>query len=631
MVEMTESQRLAAEKMKAREARKQEKAAETPKQRVRTMAQGATFGFADELEASARSLATGRPYQEVVDEVRGGLKAYKEAYPKSAMAYEIGGAALPALIPGGQASIGRAIGRAGAEGAAYAFGTGEGSARERAERLPTGIFGGAAGGAAGYGVAKALGGLANKLADAARRKVGGRGATIVENEIQRLVKQTGKTPDEITQDIIDGRLLAENRTIQAAVRSLRTGGGEASTIIDQGLIKRPAQTRQAAMAEMRKYLGDAGEGSQVAARRASDELADAAEAAAYAPLKGQTLPDEALPALADTLKRVPSASKEVEIELLAKTGEAPFYNVADDGSVSFTRMPTVMEAESVRRAVGNRATSLYSSEGMGGAGKAVAGVQKEFREILDFSVPELASTRAQAAAIRADRDAYKAGAQALAGDVNENLVDFQKLLTGENPEQSVAAFRAGFMKLLESKATTSGRQALIRNLINPETKEGMILLEIFPQDQLDDVLKTLDIAADAQAAASKIGIGTGSQNAEDAAEKARSGMGITASDMGSALSGNPIEAISIVDKFIRGMSRTELTDAENARIAKVLVSNDPDLVRRAMVDESGMQALANAVERMAVALKGMGRKAGATLSQQVPEPLRIDIPLPEGQ
>ena len=627
---MTESQRLAAEKMKAREARKQEKASETPKQRVRTMAQGATFGFADELEARARSLATGRPYQEVVDEVRGGLKAYKEAYPKSAMAYEIGGAALPAVIPGGQASIGRAIGRAGAEGAAYAFGTGEGSARERAERLPTGIVGGAAGGAAGYGLAKGLGGLANKLADAARRKVGGRGATIVENEIQRLVKQTGKTPDEITQDIIDGRLLAENRTIQAAVRSLRTGGGEASTIIDQGLIKRPAQTRQAAMAEMREYLGDAGEGSQVAARRASDELAGAAEAAAYAPLKGQTVPDEALPALADALKRVPSAAKEVEVKLRAETGEAPFFNVADDGSVSFTRMPTVMEAESVRRAVGNRASALYK-ESMGGAGEAVAGVQKGFREILDFSVPELASTRAQAAAIRADRDAYKAGAQALAGDVNEKLADFQKLLTGENPEQSVAAFRAGFMKLLESKATTSGRQALIRNLINPETKEGMVLLEIFPQDQLDDVLKTLDIAADAQAAASKIGIGTGSQNAEDAAEKARSGMGVTASDMSSALSGNPIEAIGIVDKFIRGMSRTKLTDAENARIAKVLVSNDPDLVRRAMVDESGMQALADAVERMAVALKGMGRKAGATLSQQVPEPLRIDISLPEGQ
>tara|TARA_R110002153_G_scaffold59161_2_gene161701 strand:- start:139 stop:2025 length:1887 start_codon:yes stop_codon:yes gene_type:complete len=628
-MELTDSQRAAYEGGLAASAAKDKEAADTPKQRVRTMAQGASFGFADELEARSRSLLTGKPYQEVVDEIRGGLKAYKGAYPKSSMAYELGGAALPALIPGGQSSLVRAGARAGAEGAAYAFGTGEGDAKDRAARLPTGIIAGTLGGAAGYGAAKAIGGLASRLADAARRKVGGRGATIVENEIQRLVKQTGKTPDEITRDIIDGRLLAENKTIQAAVRSLRTSGGEASTVIQSGLTGRPEQTRQAAMAEMRQYLGDAGEGSQVAARRASDEATAVAEKAAYGGLDGVALPDQALDALADTLKRVPSAAKEVAIMLRAQTGEAPFFSIGDDGAVSFARKPTVMEAESVRRAVGNRATSLYRQEGMGGAGEAVAGVQKGLREVLDFSIPELASTRAQAAAIRANRDAYTAGAKVMAGDVNEKLADFEALATGGDPAEAVASFRAGFMKALEGRAATGSRQSMIRNLIDPNTKEGKILLQVFPQDQIGDVLKTLDIAGDAQTAAGKVLIGTGSQTAEDAAETARRGFGITASDMGSALSGNPIEAIGVVDKFIRGMSRTKLTDAENARIAKVLVSNDPDLVRRAMVDESGMQALANAVERMAVALKGQGRKTGATLAQQ--SPLRIDIPLSEDQ
>jgi len=628
-MEMTPRQKELYEEALAKAKANEEKVAATPKQRVRTMAQGASFGFADEAEAKFMSAATGRPYDEVLDEIRGGLKAYKEAYPKSSMAYEIGGAALPALIPGGQSSLLRAGGRAAAEGAAYAFGTGEGGAKERAARLPTGIVAGTIGGAAGYGASKAIGGLANKLADAARRKVGGRGATIVENEIQRLVKQTGDTPDEITQGIIDGRLLAENKTIQAAVRSLRTSGGEASTIIEQGLVNRPVQTSQAAMAEMRKYLGDAGDGSQVAARRASDEATAAAESAAYAGLKDAPLPDEAFSALADTLKRVPSAANEVGIMLRAKTGEAPFFEVSKDGVVSFTRRPTAMEAESVRRAVGNRATSLYRQENMGGAGEAVSEVQKEFREILDFSIPELASTRAQAAAIRANRDAYTAGAKAMAGDVNEKLADFEKLASGDNPAEAVAAFRAGFMKALEGRAATGSRQSMIRNLTDSTKKESQILNQIFPQDQLGDVLKTLDIAKDAQTAAGKVLIGTGSQTAEDAAEAARRGMGITASDMGSVLSGNPVEAVGVVGKLIKGMSRTELTDAENARIAKVLVSNDPDLVRRAMVDESGMQALANAVERMAVALKGMGRKSGATLAQQ--SPLRIDIPLPEDQ
>ena len=158
MSKLTEAQAQAVARMKARAAEADKKAAETPKQRLRTMAQGASLGFADEVEAGAVSAATGRPYEEVLDEIRGGLKAYKEAYPKSSLAYEIGGAALPAIIPGGQASLGRAALRGGAEGAAYAFGTGEGSAKERAARIPTGVVGGVLGGSAGYGAAKAVGG-----------------------------------------------------------------------------------------------------------------------------------------------------------------------------------------------------------------------------------------------------------------------------------------------------------------------------------------------------------------------------------------------------------------------------------------------------------------------------------------
>lgn len=614
MAEMTEAQRKAFEAMKARVDAEKKKVEETPTQRVRTAAQGLTFGGSDEAEAYARSFFEDRPYEEILAEIRGGLKAYKEARPLEALGYEIGGAAIPALIPGGQSSLLRAAGRAAAEGAAYAFGTGEGGVEERLSRIPGGAVLGAGGGALGYGAAKAVGGLANKLTDAARRTIGGRGSTVVENEIQRLVKQTGKTADEITQDIIDGRLLAENRTIQAAVRALRSQGGEASTVIQRGLQGRPEQTRAAAMSELRKYLGDVGEGSQVAARRASEEATRAAEKEAYGALAGRAAPAEVVDALADTLRRVPSAAKEVEIRLQAQTGEKPFFEIAEDGAVSFTRTPTIDEAESIRRAVENRATSLYRTEGMGGAGEAVQGVEKGLRGILDYSIPELATTRAQAAAIRANRDAYVAGAKALAGDVNEKLADFAKLQQGENADEAVASFRAGLMQALEARAATGSRQSMIRNLANPETKEGMILREVFPQDQLDSVIKRLDIATDAQAAQSKI-IG-GSPSAETLLEARRQGMGIGAGEIAGVISGSPVETLNVAQKLVGRLVRTQLTDSERARIAKILVSNDPELVRRAIVDESGMQKLANTVNQLAIGLEKAGRAAGSTQAAQ---------------
>ena len=611
MAEMTEAQRKAFEAMKARVEQRETARAEVPTQRLRTAAQGLTFGTADEIEARARSMATGRPYEDVLNEVRGGLKAYKEARPLESMAYEIGGAAIPALIPGGQSSLLRAGGRAAAEGAAYAFGTGEGGFQERLARVPAGAAVGAGAGAAGYGAAKALGGLTNRLVDSARRTVGGRGSTVVENEIQRLVTQTGKTPDEITQDIIEGRLLAENKTIQAAVRALRAQGGEASTIIQRGMVDRPAQTRAAAMAEMRQYLGDAGAGSQAAARRASEEATVAAERAAYAPFARQVAPDEVVEGLADTLRRVPSAAKEVELQLRAETGSAPFFTVTDDGVVEFTRTPTVSEAESIRRAVQNRASTLYR-EGMGGAGGAVRGAEQELRGLLDMSIPELATTRAQAAAVRANRDAYEAGQKALAGDVNEKLVDFAKLSQGQNSDEAVAAFRAGLMQALEARATTGSRQSMIRNLANAETKEGRVLREVFPQDQLDDVLKSIDIASEAQEAASKILIGTGSQTTETALEAARQGLGLSAEEVSDVLGGSPVETLNVASKIMKRLVRTELTDAERARIAEILVSTDPQIVRNAIVDESGMQRLADAVNQIMTGAQNVARGTAAT-------------------
>ena len=633
MAEMTEGQRRAYESMLARVQERKQKREEVPRQPARAALQGASLGFSDEIEAKAKSLFSDRSYQEILDEIRGGLKAYKEARPMEALGYELGGAAVTGLIPGMQGSLLRAGVRGAAEGAAYAMGTGEGSIEERLARAPGGAVGGAVGGAAGYGAAKALGGLTNRLMDAARRTLGGRGSTIVENEIQRLVRQTERTPDQITQDIIDGRLLAENKSIQEAVRLLRAQGGEASTTIQAGMQDRPAQTRATAIEMIREGMGDVGEGSQAAIRRRSEAATKAAEREAYGQFRGTPessaplAPPDVVEALKNTLRRVPAASKEVEEALRAETGRSPFYEILEDGTVQFTREPTIMEAEMVRRAVGNRATALYQGS-MGGAGESVSGVQQELRSVLDLSVPELATVRAQAAAVRTNRDAYKAGLKALTGDVNEKLEDFAEIARQPNSEEAIQAFRAGLLQTIQSKATRGTRQKLIRDLVNPEVAEGKLLLEVFPPDQIDDVLKTLDIAAASQEAAGRILIGTGSQTTPTQLEAARQGMGLSADDVANVMEGNVRESANVLMKMLRGMVRTGLTDAERARVAEILVSTDPQIVRNAIVDESGMARLAQAAERIAERLKGSGRTTGAVGGAMATEPV-TEIFLPQ--
>ena len=280
MVEMTEAQRKAVDAARARRQEQTAAVDAAPRERVRTAAQGLTLGAADEVEAAARAAASyvasslgfdvnSRPYEDVLNEIRGNMKAYQEARPIESLAYEAGGAMIPAFgaaiaapFTGGTSTavvaptLGRLAGRAALEGAAYAFNTGEGGFANRAARVPGGAVTGAIGGAVAGGVTRAAGGAINALTDATRRIVGGRGSSIVENEIQRLAKQTGKTADEIADDVLNGRIMAENETIRAAVRAYRANGGEASTVITQAMTPRPAATRAQAMDEMRQYLSD---------------------------------------------------------------------------------------------------------------------------------------------------------------------------------------------------------------------------------------------------------------------------------------------------------------------------------------------------------------------------------------
>lgn len=611
MTTLTDAQRAILEQVEAAQPG-------VPTQRVRAAAQGLTFGAADEIEARARSLATGRPYEEVLAEIRGGLEAYRQDQPIASTAYEIGGAALPALLAapftGGTSvplTFGRMAGIGAMQGGAYAFGTGEGGVGERLARVPGGAAGGAAGGAIGGAAVRAAGGALNVLTDSARRLVGRRGSTVVENEIQRLAEQTGRTADEIADDIINGRILAENATITAAVRALRSQGGDPSRVLQQTLERRPGQTRKAAMEELRTYLSDAAEPSALRAQRRSDEAARAAERQAYAPFENVPAPPPVVGAVGEALRRVPRASEEVEEALLAASGQGPFMTAPQVGPPAFTRTPTVAEAERIRRAIENRATALYTG-GQGGAGEAVANVAEELRNVLDLSVSELATVRGQAAAVRANRDAFKAGRRALTGDVNERLMEFSDL----SDPAAIQAYRAGLMAVLEARVATGSRESMIRNLADETKKEGMILRAAFPQDQLDEAIYALDTAAQSQSAASRI-LG-GSPTTETAMEAARQGMGVSASDALAVLRGDLRAAARVASNLVPSRA---LSDAERLRIANVLISEDPDLVRRAINDESAMAALQQRLSEIMMAATRGATGAGATVGAMPTAPM----------
>lgn len=636
MADLTEKQREILEQSIAQAAEADERREAVPTQRTRAFAQGVTFGFADELEARARALATGQTYEEALEEIRAKLKGYQEARPSEAFGYEMAGAVAPALaaapFTGGTgtaailaqrgatgaaaktlgvaapSSIRGALGYGAAQGALTGVGTGE-TAEERALG---GAIGGVAGGALGGAMQAAapyVTGVATGVVDYARRKIGGRGSKAVESEIQRLASESGMSVDEIVQGVADGTIMAENKTLQRAVRGFYTSGGEAATRIEQAMTARPQATRQEAMQEIQQYLSDVGDPNIARAMRADEEASKVLERRAYDPFKTQVATPDVVDELKDAVKAVPQAAAALNKIYRSKTGEKPFVSIKK-GVVEFADDVTVEQAEVVRRTLSNLASREFKT-GIGTVGEAIGDVEQTLRSALDVDVPALAATRETAAMTRTAREAYQEGQKVFSK--SPDIVELELEDARRKGEGAVKAYRTGVMQALRNRMRTGSMKSMMSNLADSERKEGQILRTVIPEDELENVLASVARAARSQQAATSV-LG-GSQTAASLAEQARQGAGVSAMDVAEAISGSPMAAGRVIRDVIK-QAAPNLSDAERVQIVDILISENPEVVRRALVDESGMAALQAAVERTAKAIQA-GAQRGAAVGPAI--------------
>lgn len=214
----------------------------------RALAQGLTFGLADEIEAAFKSATGDRTYEQEVGAIRAGQRAFEAAEPGAALAAEaigslpymalpvVGGARMASMAgraPSLARTMGYGMGIGAAEGALGGLGRGEG-VEGRLTRAATE-------GAIGAG----LGALAPAaVAGGARLFRGGRSAdqrameqlsrAIPESEMQRVEAEVagriarGETGEQMPETLAD----ITGMTAQREVRGARGASPEVSAEID---------------------------------------------------------------------------------------------------------------------------------------------------------------------------------------------------------------------------------------------------------------------------------------------------------------------------------------------------------------------------------------------------------------
>ena len=580
-----------------------------PTQRLRSMAQGATFTGADEAEAYLRSM-TGENYESALADIRSKTKAYQKERPFESLGYEAlggilptaavtlgtGGTAAPATVPQAAMSLApviRGLAATSAIGGLYGgttgFLSGEGDIYDRVSRVPGGVTTGAIVAPAVKTLITGGGMLTNSVMDFARRLTGGRGAKVVETELQRLAGDTGLTTDELIDRISRGEIMAENSTLLAAVRGLYAQGGKPATTLMSSLTRRPEELRTSVLTDMQKTLAGQ-EGNVLKQFKLNDKQLKQLESEAYTNAfgTGGVIDADLLQSVTNALKRSPSAVKDINDIYVAQTGKKPFFSFDKNGDISFNRTPNLEDAEVIRRGIQTSVDEAFN-RGRGGVGGALKEVEQALRDAIDTSSKKLADARLQAAVRRSAKDAFDDGRKVFGKTADEVSILVDEL--SQKPG-ALSAFRAGTMDAIRNRMTTGTRTSMMANLANENSKEGLILRTIYPGDELAGILQRINTAAQSQA--SKNYILGGSTTAPTLLQAARTGMNISAEEIANVMTANPVtmisSAVNIVKK-VASQQNKNMTESQRDQVAKILVSEDPNLVRRALVDESAMAVL----------------------------------------
>ncbi len=213
----------------------------TMSDRAKLTATGLLFNFADEAIAGIKALSPNITYEDALKKERAQIKA-AQAKPGS-LKYELGGAAIPAVaglvaapFTGGTTAAAtaptwaRLLGIGATQGFASGLGASEEEGLARIKDTPTATITGAVANPLFAKLSQAAKVAVTPLLDSIKRNVTGKVGKKVEDEVLRMITDSGLTVDEFLAQVRSGQILPEMSEEAAKVVSgfaVKAGPGSA--------------------------------------------------------------------------------------------------------------------------------------------------------------------------------------------------------------------------------------------------------------------------------------------------------------------------------------------------------------------------------------------------------------------
>jgi hypothetical protein len=607
----------------------------------RLTASGALFSFSDETAAALRSVLGGSvrregrriffdtdvPYDEALADERAKLKAARDK--PGSLKYELGGAIVPGLLAApftAGASVPMTMGRLAVYGGGQALGAAigerEGSLGERLTEDPAMLaLQTAVGAVAGPAVGKAInvGGKVVRTvaerADAIKKAMMLQLSRPVQNEVRRIAASSGVSPEEIVARIQKGEIFAD-MSEQAAedVSGINITASEGGATIKEAVEGRAERLPRDARDQLRRDLTEGAsmdDNVTIAFEKTREELLDLESAEYNKIFAGQA--NRVYPELGRAILKIAGKSKnipEMINEFLDDAGRAPIFRLnPKTKAYELTREFTLEEGEFAKQAFMDAADQ---ASGLRRKSKTnlMKGYEASVKEVLDSISEPLKTTRANWARILGTNNAFEAGKKILR-DSSEDAQKAWEEIERQGPE-AIGAFRLGVATFLKSNSERSTNLAnkQIRDFDNEEIRDWKILQMIYPGDDIDDVMRQINLAAGALR--TKTRVKEKSPTAARLGAAQRQGGAIVEGAVDVVTGGILGSVLRLVRSVLTGASPEKKLSQETLdQVAKILVTEDADLMRRALADPDVMGVLETRIINIAnsIELGGAGSAA----------------------
>lgn len=466
----------------------------------RSLAQGATFGFADELEALAKSLSGQGTYEQNLAALELAKQKFGQQNPKTALATELAGGLPYALVP----FLGTAKYAQMAKEAAPLVRAGVTAGASAVTGALTGALGGAGGAGVGERMAGAqtgatFGGLVGGAAPVVSKGVGMAGSKVVDvTSGIPAIQQVGKAVGLATGQTVDAANRAKAKLLEALYRD-KVSPADLEKMIAAatkpvGIVDIAGENVKSLADVVQKYPSEARQAAKLALEERAAGQGERIQGDISKYLGGFTDPFEYTTAIAQRQKQLssplyqkaysygevtdPNVLKFLELPQFKTAAKKAQELLAAEGRTVDMSRPTVETLDNIKRGLDVLIEAETDAFGkVSKLGNIYKTKKNEFLSELDSAVPDFGKARAAFAGEAELLDATKLGKDFYKQTASEANRTFAALSPSEQE-----AYKVGALDAVKEKIQTAKDTADIRKRIFGSPAERNRVSALFPDD-----------------------------------------------------------------------------------------------------------------------------------------------------